>query len=416
MVFLCNGSNRANDSSLALSLLLVAGLSVSVTVSSDEDVGEIDEVEELVNKPGTTNGAWLDVSQWNFLLFLMVPGHSYNGNYTQNSSQSFSKWKNRPCIFKKHYRHEQVQFTDVCSCLFFCLHFAVCCHFYHRIFQYPHVLQFGFVWVSLADHVHACSGIYHKLSFLGVYCGCGRQNPLLRRWIECSFVFLFELEDFPDKFQRISAGASLLWYSLSWRSVLKFHSVGTSLMRNFDLYFTKRRTFLFSDVCLTQRSSCESYSSNWFQHSSALPWNRCRIWRLSVLWYTTQLSYIFRNSNCTFAFILLRLFCLVALQPTNGQMTIQRGRMPILTRRFSASTFSRSIYTAVDWISQTGFFLWHFFFSTDYYLVFLKIVAQRVVRLCTIVILMPKTTLVSHRTLPFWLPLVTNTFSSFNST
>ena len=49
------GSLRANDSSLALSLLL-PGISVSVTVSCDEDVREIDEVEELVDKPGTTSG------------------------------------------------------------------------------------------------------------------------------------------------------------------------------------------------------------------------------------------------------------------------------------------------------------------------------------------------------------------------
>ena len=44
--------------SLVLSLLLVAGISVSVTVSFDEDVGKVgeDEVKELVDKPGTTNG------------------------------------------------------------------------------------------------------------------------------------------------------------------------------------------------------------------------------------------------------------------------------------------------------------------------------------------------------------------------
>ena len=42
---------------------------------------------------------------------------------------------------------------------------------------------------------------------------------------------------------------------------------------------------------------------------------------------------------------------------------------------------SRSMYMAVDWTSQTGFCLWHFFFSTHFYLAYLKIVAQRVVRL-----------------------------------
>ena len=74
--------------------------------------------------------------------------------------------------------------------------------------------------------------------------------------MECSFVFFFELIDFPGKFPRISAGISLLSCIHSWRSVLKFHSVGTSLTRIFDLYFTKRRTFIFSDVCLTQCSPC----------------------------------------------------------------------------------------------------------------------------------------------------------------
>ena len=52
----CHEFPRADDSSLVLSLLLDAGISVSVTVSCDEDVGEVDEVEELVEKPSTTNG------------------------------------------------------------------------------------------------------------------------------------------------------------------------------------------------------------------------------------------------------------------------------------------------------------------------------------------------------------------------
>ena len=47
---------RADESSLALSLLPVAGISVSVTVSCDEDVGEVDELEELVDKRRTTDG------------------------------------------------------------------------------------------------------------------------------------------------------------------------------------------------------------------------------------------------------------------------------------------------------------------------------------------------------------------------
>ena len=37
-------------------------------------------------------------------------------------------------------------------------------------------------------------------------------------------------------------------------------------MRIFDLYFSKRCSFLFLDNCLTERRLCESYSSNVFQN------------------------------------------------------------------------------------------------------------------------------------------------------
>ena len=52
----CDGLTRTVL--LVLSLLVDAGCCVGVTASSDEDVGDVgeDEVEELVDKPGTTNG------------------------------------------------------------------------------------------------------------------------------------------------------------------------------------------------------------------------------------------------------------------------------------------------------------------------------------------------------------------------
>ena len=49
----CHEFPRADESSLVFSLLLVVGISVSVTVSC---VREVDEVEELVDQPSTTNG------------------------------------------------------------------------------------------------------------------------------------------------------------------------------------------------------------------------------------------------------------------------------------------------------------------------------------------------------------------------
>ena len=53
---LCNGFPR--DSALILPLLSAEGFSVLVTESCNEDVEEVgeDDVEELVDKPRTTNG------------------------------------------------------------------------------------------------------------------------------------------------------------------------------------------------------------------------------------------------------------------------------------------------------------------------------------------------------------------------
>ena len=237
----------------------------------------VDEVEELVDKPGTTKGTCFDLSQWNFLSFLMRCGFwpQVQWSLYPNSSQIFPSERTVHCWF------------------FFCEHLAVGCYRSRRIFRCSHGLQFGLVQVFLADHVHTCSGIYHKL-FPRVYVDAagkihsseGEQN-----------VALSSLQSVLEICPQISQ-----------RRVL--------LMKNFDLYFTKRWTCIFSDVCLT-------------------PQNRWRIWRLSVLWYTTQLSCTFHNCNCTSANLLMR------------------ERDEAIWCKY----ISRSIYTAVDWISQIGFYL-----------------------------------------------------------
>ena len=75
-------------------------------------------------------------------------------------------------------------------------------------------------------------------------------------------------------------------------------------------------------------------------------------WRLSILRCTTQLSYTSHNSNCTFAFIRLRLFVWLVFNlpmekwALSAELTsrfrfteLTLGRMPRLTRRLGASTF-----------------------------------------------------------------------------
>ena len=90
---------RADESSLVLSLL-VAGI---VTVSCDEDVREVDEAEELVDKPGTTNGTLFDVSQCIFLPFfdeMWFLATSSNGNCTQILRRVFQV-KELPVYFQE---------------------------------------------------------------------------------------------------------------------------------------------------------------------------------------------------------------------------------------------------------------------------------------------------------------------------
>ena len=205
-------------------------------------------------------------------------------------------------------------------------------------------------------------------------------------------------------------------------SVLKFHGVGTSLMRNFDLYFTKRWT-IFLGCLLDAVQPSWSYSSNWSQQFCALPRNRCRFWRLNVLWYTTQLSL---QHFCHH-------FCSMALQPSSEGMSTQRrthipisfhrtdnGRIANTHKTIWCKHLSRSIYTAVDWTSWNGFCLWHSFSrhtsTSCFWRLWLRGWCGFWCRLCTIVTLMPETTMVSLRTLSNFFPLVTGTFSSFNVT
>ena len=83
--------------------------------------------------------------------------------------------------------------------------------------------------------------------------GAGRHHSLASEK-NAAFSFSFELKDIIGKSPRVSAGASLLSFSLLQRPVLEFQSVRTALMRNFDLYFTKRWTFIFPDVAFVNRT------------------------------------------------------------------------------------------------------------------------------------------------------------------
>ena len=198
--------------------------------------------------------------------------------------------------------------------------------------------------------------MHHKVSFLQLYCGYGRKTHSSEGEQNVAFFRFFELKDILGKSPRVSAGAPFLSLGLFLRSVLKFHSVRTALMRTFDLHFIQRWTFVVSDVCLTQRSSCESYSSKWSHNFCGLPWNRYRFWRLSVLKYATQLSHTFHNSYCTFVTTLfgLLLGCSSTFQMRKWALCakftsrvwlikLTFGMMPIIRKWFGANAFQEVV-------------------------------------------------------------------------
>ena len=102
-------------------------------------------------------------------------------------------------------------------------------------------------------------------------------------------------------------------------------------MRSLKFYFIQRLTFVFWDVRLTQRSSCEPYSSNWSQNlcpsvkSAKIPAARrpatCNptVVHISLL----LLHFCHHRSSA---------FYLVAPQPSSAEMsTLCRISIPIMT-------------------------------------------------------------------------------------
>ena len=138
----CSGSPRS--SSHVLALLSGTGFSVYVlssnTESCDEDVEEVGVgvVEELVDKPGTTNGTWFDILQSILLPFLVRCGFLTAGPVVSIPMilAVLPERKNCGCFFKKHHRHEEVQFFDICRGFFSDLHLAVGRYHRRRISRY----------------------------------------------------------------------------------------------------------------------------------------------------------------------------------------------------------------------------------------------------------------------------------------
>ena len=92
-----------------------------------------------------------------------------------------------------------------------------------------------------------------------LFCWRIRECPFLRGKEECSPVFFFELVYVFGKVPCLVLGTSLLSFSLFVGPILEFHSVGTSLMSRFDLYFSKRWSLLVELFELRSRLSASGF-------------------------------------------------------------------------------------------------------------------------------------------------------------
>ena len=185
---------------------------------------------------------------------------------------------------------------------------------------------------------------------------------------------------------RCFTGTSLLPFRLFLRPILKFWSIGVTLMRftwqtipseGFWSRMSVWRAMAFVNVtrwiglCMSMlfrridfggvmswntqpncRASGESNTSDWFPYVWALPQNRCRLRRLHILKYATQLSCNLQHIHCTFVTILFgpfaRLFFNLAMRmralfpksaTTLGLVEQAFWRMPLFTEWIGASSF-----------------------------------------------------------------------------
>ena len=210
-------------------------------------------------------------------------------------------------------------------------------------------------------------------------------------------------------------------------SCLAVSPVGTSLMRNFDLYFTKRWTFVLSDVCLTQCSPCESYSSNWSQDFCASGGSASCDTQLNCRTLFTIATALLLSSVFGFLFGWSSTFrwgnelSAPNLHPDFVLQNWHSGGCQDSQGDFGASTF-QEVFTrrSIEFLrlaSAPGIsFSRHT--ATSFFVLYCGSEGGSAfgVGFARSLLSMPETALVSLRTLAFFSPLVTNTFSSFNTT
>ena len=98
----------------------------------------------------------------------------------------------------------------------------------------------------------------NSLSYGSSVDAAGSTHSSAGKW-NAALYFSLSLWMFLARFQDLLRAHRYCRSVSSWDLSSSFHSVGTSLMRNFDIYFSQRWSFLFQDTRMTQRRLCESY-------------------------------------------------------------------------------------------------------------------------------------------------------------
>ena len=143
------------------------------------------------------------------------------------------------------------------------LHFTIGCYDRRRSSRRRHSIHFRRIQVLFADHVHRRSGVDNKFSFLRVkilMAQAGTNFPKVRRMLFYVSPLIFGYFGQPP---RCFTGTSLLPFRLFLRPILKFWSIGVTLMRITWANHSKR-WILISKVSMTYDGFCEFYTSDWF--------------------------------------------------------------------------------------------------------------------------------------------------------
>ena len=133
-----------------------------------------------------------------------------------------------------------------------------CC----RTARFRQSMHFSFTQVLFSDHVHRHSGVCNKFSFLKFKSWC-RQAPIFWRWEECCSLMLLQFQHIFGQPPRCFTGPSLLPFRLFLRPILKFWSIGATLMRFTWTNVTERR-ILVSNGSMTYHGFRDLNTSDWF--------------------------------------------------------------------------------------------------------------------------------------------------------